>query len=278
MLDASGQVRWRWMGEPFGASAAEEQPTASLAAVQQNLRFPGQQYEAFGGRFYNHFRDYDPTTGRYVQSDPIGLSAGINTYEYVGGNPLAYSDPTGECPWCIGIAIGAGTDLAMQLLANGGKLKCVNVGQVLSSAALGALGGGIGARGLTSFLNRLPIGRVGQSALKLTKKNIGENLSLVENRLKGRRLIATERATIPGLFTKVDSTWRTLTGRIKYVESKFGTSPLSDAQRLAAATEPNYVVERWSYEFFSRIGAYFGGATGTILGNPGGDGDCECSQ
>lgn len=123
-------------------------------------------------------------------------------------------------------------------------------------------------------------GRVGQGALELTKKNIGENLSLVENWLKGRTLIAQERATIPGLSTMVDSTWRTITGTVKYVESKFGTSGLTTAQKLAAATEPNYVVERWGYDFFSRVGAYFDGATGTILSNPGGgdDGDCECKQ
>lgn len=95
ILDASGQVRWRWVGEPFGASPAEEQPTAGQAALQQNLRFPGQQYEAFGGRHYNHFRDYDPTTGRYVQSDPIGLNGGINTYSYSFGSPIGYSDPSG---------------------------------------------------------------------------------------------------------------------------------------------------------------------------------------
>lgn len=95
LMDTQWRVRWRWMGEPFGSSAAEEQPTANVAAVEQNLRFPGQQYEAFGGRHYNHFRDYDPTTGRYIQSDPIGLAGGINTYAYVGGNPLSFVDPNG---------------------------------------------------------------------------------------------------------------------------------------------------------------------------------------
>ena len=55
--------------------------------ITMNLRFPGQYYDEKIGLSYNYFR-------RYIQSDPIGLVGWINTYEYVGGNPLVYSDPT----------------------------------------------------------------------------------------------------------------------------------------------------------------------------------------
>jgi uncharacterized protein RhaS with RHS repeats len=41
---------------------------------------------------YNYFRDYDPSIGRYVESDPIGLRAGLNSYTYVGGRPLSSID------------------------------------------------------------------------------------------------------------------------------------------------------------------------------------------
>lgn len=44
---------------------------------------------------YNHHRYYDPTTGRYITSDPIGLKGGINFYGYAAQNPLHWIDPWG---------------------------------------------------------------------------------------------------------------------------------------------------------------------------------------
>ncbi|MEB3943540.1 RHS repeat-associated core domain-containing protein, partial [Pseudomonas aeruginosa] len=67
----------------------------SQGSTQVNLRFPGQYYDAESGLHYNYFRDYDPETGRYVESDPIGLSGGVNTYGYVQGAPLNRIDPLG---------------------------------------------------------------------------------------------------------------------------------------------------------------------------------------
>ena len=52
-----------------------------------------------GRRHYNYFRDYDPSTGRYAESDPIGLRGGISTFGYVGGNPLINWDPYGQMAW-----------------------------------------------------------------------------------------------------------------------------------------------------------------------------------
>jgi RHS repeat-associated protein len=88
---------WRWAleSEAFGESAPEQDPDNDGTAFVLDIRFPGQRYDAASGLHYNYFRDYDPATGRYAQSDPIGLAGGVGAYVYVSGDPLREIDSLG---------------------------------------------------------------------------------------------------------------------------------------------------------------------------------------
>jgi len=91
-------IVWRWDSDPFGTSLANEDPDGDAHAFVYGLRFPGQYADTETGLHYNYYRDYDPSTGRYVQSDPIGLKGGMNTYIYADANPLRNVDPLGLNP------------------------------------------------------------------------------------------------------------------------------------------------------------------------------------
>ena len=97
MTGRNGALTWAFKpGDAFGMDAvAVDDPDGD--GVHENPviggTFPGQVMETpFRS---NGFRDYDGRTGRYVESDPIGLAGEINTYMYVGNNPISYVDPLG---------------------------------------------------------------------------------------------------------------------------------------------------------------------------------------
>jgi RHS repeat-associated protein len=86
----ANNVVWQWNNtDPFGANL----PTVDT--ITYNKRFAGQYFDNESKLHYNYYRTYNPLLGRYVQSDPLGLAAGFNTYSYVGSNPLGAVDPLG---------------------------------------------------------------------------------------------------------------------------------------------------------------------------------------
>ncbi len=96
--DQNDVTVWEWdnLTQPYGNSSPNEDYDGDGTSFTLNLRFPGQYYDLESGYFYNYYRDYDPRTGRYIESDPIGLGDGVNTYLYVHGSPLGSIDPTGQ--------------------------------------------------------------------------------------------------------------------------------------------------------------------------------------
>jgi RHS repeat-associated protein len=90
IIDLSGRTVWSAMYDSFGNIQI------TVAEIENNLRFPGQYYDAETGLHYNYFRYYNPEIGRYISEDPIGLAGGdINLYSYVGSNPVNRTDPLG---------------------------------------------------------------------------------------------------------------------------------------------------------------------------------------
>ncbi|MCC4598055.1 RHS repeat protein [Xanthomonas campestris pv. phormiicola] len=104
---------WTWdlKGEAFGNTPPDQDPDKDGTAFVFDMRFPGQRYDAATGLNQNYFRDYDPATGRYGQSDPIGLNGGLNTYGYSLQAPVDHSDAWGLATWkgnSYGVGGGAG--------------------------------------------------------------------------------------------------------------------------------------------------------------------------
>jgi RHS repeat-associated protein len=89
MTDGNGTLVWAADYLPFG------QADVTIAAVEIHLRFAGQYYDHETGLHYNYQRYYDPSLGRYLRADPIGLAGGINPYAYVQNNPVNFIDPYG---------------------------------------------------------------------------------------------------------------------------------------------------------------------------------------
>ncbi len=90
ITDNLQQTAWKSTREPFGESTLATTNTAIWP-----LRFPGQYEDNETGIFYNYFRDYDTQIGRYIESDPIGLDGGINSYAYVQSTPTQFFDEYG---------------------------------------------------------------------------------------------------------------------------------------------------------------------------------------
>ena len=144
VTDSERRIVWDAHQTPFG------EVNLDVEGIRMPMRFPGQYADLESGLSNNYFRDYDPSLGRYVQSDPIGLAGGSNQFAYAYSNPTKFSDSTGLCPPCVlGIAGGiiGGVSAYSGTLATG-----ASPAQALAAGVIGAGTGALaGSTGLGLF-------------------------------------------------------------------------------------------------------------------------------
>lgn len=148
---SDNKATWRWdPSEAFGNSQPNTNPNG-LGVFSLNLRFPGQYVDSETGLNYSYSRDYDPLTGRFLQSDPIGLRSGISTYSYALNSPTNYYDPFGldvagraiggtVGSW-VGGAIGGAIGTAVE--PGGGTAVGATLGRAIGARAGAAAGNAI---------------------------------------------------------------------------------------------------------------------------------------
>jgi len=137
-----GKVVWKGSYEPFGKLSEEKDPDGDGVPTNNWQRFPGQSWDWESGTYYNYHRSYDPISGRYTQSDPIGLVGGMNTYGYLGGNPLNSIDPTGLNYYQASAQVGGGAAFSIGIQVDS------DTGDVFITGGIGA---GFGVSGSATY-------------------------------------------------------------------------------------------------------------------------------
>jgi RHS repeat-associated protein len=108
VTSAEGATEWSYEYEPFGVerSAVQDDPSAPVNPI----RFTGELYDDALGTYDLRAREYDPSLGRFVQTDPVASQLGdayVASYLYADNLPTLLTDPSGKCPWCVAAGIGA---------------------------------------------------------------------------------------------------------------------------------------------------------------------------
>jgi RHS repeat-associated protein len=161
--DSGAKAEGPYVYDPYGNCFSGGSACSSSG---EPYRFTGRRLDPETGLYYYRARYYWPKGGRFLSTDPVGYDADLNLYTYVGNDPANRTDPSGNCPWCVGALVGGGLELGLQLatpqgraayaaaaraIARGDYAGAVraagtSVAKVALSAAAGAAGVGIAGK------------------------------------------------------------------------------------------------------------------------------------
>jgi RHS repeat-associated protein len=146
LADTSGVVATSYAYTPYGVT------TTTGAASTNAVQYTGRENDA-NGLYYYRARYYNPTTGRFISEDPLGLAAGINLYAYAADDPVDLNDPSGMILPIVAACLGgAAFNVAFDLIGNWLSGRKTTLGGLLFSAATGCIAGLIGF-GLGKVIN-----------------------------------------------------------------------------------------------------------------------------
>ncbi|MBD3646935.1 MAG: RHS domain-containing protein [Pseudomonadales bacterium] len=144
VTDGEQRTVWYLEQTPFG------EVSLATEAIRMPTRFPGQYSDIKSGFNYNYFRDYDPSMGRYIQSDPIGSLGGQNQYLYSTANPTIRIDRSGLWSIIVGAEVTSAIQLGLGVVFTEGGEDHPDAGVWGSAGA--ALGPEVGATAFFTFL------------------------------------------------------------------------------------------------------------------------------
>ncbi|WP_227269858.1 RHS repeat-associated core domain-containing protein [Roseobacter weihaiensis] len=132
VTDDVGVKVWEASYLPFGG-------VQTATRSNPDLRFPGQWFQSESGLHQNWMREYDPTTGRYIQADPLGLVDGASVYGYALQNPNRYIDPRGTCigPLAVACAGAFGGGISIPSGAGSGLAIALGIGAAVTPTTPG---------------------------------------------------------------------------------------------------------------------------------------------